>query len=43
MLQDVKEKKGKLAELESLESIKETEIRRINLRLIQNDQLSFPL
>ena len=42
MLEDVKKKEGKLSELENLESIKENEIRRINLNLIQRGQLSFP-
>jgi murein DD-endopeptidase MepM/ murein hydrolase activator NlpD len=42
MLEDAKKKKGKLSELENLEMIKEAEIRRINLKLIQSNQLSFP-
>lgn len=42
MIEDAKKKKGELSELESLESIKENEIRRINLSLIQRGQLSFP-
>lgn len=42
MLEDMKKKKVKLSELESLEAIKENEIRRINLSLIQRGLLSFP-